>query len=194
MSARTRLIALIAAGALLVGCGSTTAGTGVLGSVAGAPPVASDQPAPQESTEEPADPADPDTTTEEPPAAEPTQEAPPVEEPSVEEPPVEEPGDADVPALPGNLDACMNVGMAFASISLSFLMTDSAELDQVLVDIDTALAAAPEEIKPALQTLADLSRSAQGKSIEEWSAVFGSPEYTAASDEVSAWLETACAG
>lgn len=191
MSTRTRLIALVAAGALLVGCGSTTAGTGVLGQVADAPPAASDQTAPDPSAEGP---EDADTTGQEPPAAEPTQDDPPAEDAPAEEPSVEEPGADDMPALPGNLDACMNVGLAYASISMSFLMTDPSELNQVLVDIDTALAAAPEDIKPALQTLADLARSVQGQSIDQWSAVLSSPEYTAASDEVSAWLETACAG
>lgn len=194
MRTRTRLIALVAAGALLVGCGSTTAGTGVLGSVAGAPPTAAD----------PADPQEPAETTEDAPADATTEEEPPAEEPTAEEPTEEAPADdptvelpepGDIPTgLPGNLDACLSVSLAYLSIAFAAFSTDASELDQVLVDIDTALASAPEEIKPALQTLADLSRQAQGKPVEEWSAILGSPEYTAASEEVSAWMASACEG
>jgi hypothetical protein len=102
---------------------------------------------------------------------------------------------SDGPGMPSAI--CITVGTAFAGISMSFLNvvgsgTGTYDSSAVVASIDSAVAAAPDELKPQFQLLGDAAKQAQGKSLEEATKILGDPKVSQAMDSISTWITKNC--
>ena len=101
--------------------------------------------------------------------------------------------------IPGYNSECLSVASAYASISLALLPvlfggTEQFDAGELQASLDSLSGSVPDELKGDIQTLSDLAAQAGGKTLTEAAEILDSSEYTAASDNIDAWITANCGG
>ncbi|WP_395729090.1 hypothetical protein [Nakamurella sp.] len=103
--------------------------------------------------------------------------------------------------IPGYSDTCFAVSIAYLTIVAAPFATlgggsgqyDASELKQALEDLGNG-GQVPPELAQDFATLSQLADRAGGESLSDAEAVFGSPEFATASDNISKWVDANCGG
>lgn len=103
--------------------------------------------------------------------------------------------------IPGYSDTCFAVSIAYLAVVSAPFATlgggagqyDASELKQALQDLGNG-GQVPPELAGDFNTLSQLADKAAGGSLSDAQSVFGSPEFTTASDNISKWVDANCSG
>ena len=101
--------------------------------------------------------------------------------------------------IPGYNSECLSVASAYASISLALLPvlfggTEQFDAGELQASLNSLSGSVPAELQGDIQTLSDLAAQASGKTLTEAAEILDSSEYTAASDNIDAWITANCGG
>ena len=102
-------------------------------------------------------------------------------------------------SIPGYSGDCIAVASAYASVTFALLPvlfggSDQFDASELQTTLDSLSGSVPPELADSIQTLSDLASEASGKSLTEASQILDSAEWTAASDQIDAWITDNCGG